>query len=112
MLQEQITISERTSVISENSGLIISAVRTTGSQADIVVGRPGLTNLDVTLTLGAAALFEAPEGIFEIRALTITATKVILLITRISPRPGIAAGLVDQDPENTPFLPDEVKRIA
>ena len=112
MLQEQLTIKERSTVISETTGLIISALRTTSYVADIVVGQPGLNNLSVTLNLGGAALFETLEGVFELRALSISSVDVLLLVTRISPRPGVAGGLVDQNPENTPFLPEELERIA
>jgi len=112
MLQERLTIEERTSLQSEQTGLIISAVHTSSINSEIVVGRPGLHNLEATLALGGVALFETPEGIFEIRVLATSAYRVDLLVTKISPRPGIAAGFVDQDPENIPFLPEERARIS
>ena len=112
MLQERVSISERNSIHSDQTGLIISAVHTFIDAAELVVGRPGLRNLEVTLSLGGAALFETPEGVFEVRVLSTFSTRVEVLVTKISPRPGITAGYVDQDPENTPFLPEELDRIA
>ena len=112
MLQERLTISDRTSLQSDQTGLIISAVNTSSLNAEIVVGRPGLHNLEATLALGGVALFETPEGIFDVRVLATSAYRVELLVTKISPRPGIAAGYVDQDPENIPFLPEERDRIS
>jgi hypothetical protein len=112
MLQEHITLSSRKTVTSETTGLLLTALATTSYYAEIVIGRPGLKNLRTTLNLGDAVLFETPEGILEIRAMANTTRDVDLLLTRISPRPGIAAGLVDQDPENIPFLAEERDRIA
>jgi hypothetical protein len=112
MLQERLTVPYRATAQSEKTGLLISALNTDTSGAEIVIGRPGLKNLRVKLILGDAVLFETPEGLFEIRVLANSAASVALLVTQISPRPGIAAGLVDQNPENTPFLPQERDRIA
>ena len=112
MLQEKLTIPYRQTVASEKTGLLISALSTDISRAEIVIGRPGLQNLQAKLTLGDAVLFETTEGLFEIRALEHQNASVHLLVTQVSPRPGIAAGLVDQNPENTQFLPEERDRIA
>jgi hypothetical protein len=109
---ERLTISERNSVQSDQTGLIISAVHTFGSHAEIVVGRPGLPNLDADLTVGGAVLFETPNGVFEVRVMTTSASQVTVLVTHISPRPGIAAGYIDQNPENTPFVREELDQIA
>ncbi len=111
MVQEELTVFSRNSHRSQ-TGLIVTLLDSTSQQVEIVVGRPGLPNLKATLGLGEVALFETPEGIYELRVLFTNSTKVDLLVTQISPRPGIAAGYIDQNAENTPFFPEELDLIA
>ena len=112
MVQERLVIPEHDSAHSEQTGLIVSAVQTFSDRAEIVVGRPGLPNMEATLGLGGAVLFETPDGLFEVRVLSTSGVQVQVLVTQISPRPGIAAGYVDQAGDNAPFLPEELERIA
>ena len=112
MLEEEVNISFRNTERLSESGLIIGYLGTSSGAAELVVGRPGLGNFKTALSLGDAALYETPEGTFEIRVLFHSDTQVELLITRISPHPGIAAGYIDQNPENIPFSPSELDQIA
>jgi hypothetical protein len=112
MNQERLIIQERNSKLAEESSLVISAIETYGDHAKIVIGRPGLPNVECDLRAGGAVLFETPEGLFEVRVLSTTGTAVEVLLTRITPTPGITAGFVDQDQSNTPFSLEERHRIA
>ena len=85
---------------------------TSAGDASLTIGRVGLRNFDITLPLRGVSLYETPEGTFEIRVLLLYSTGVTLLVTRLSPQPGIAAGYVDQNPENTPFSENELDQIA
>jgi len=111
-LQKLVIIEERRSTQADLGGLILSAVQTRSDRAQIVVGRPGFPNVEATLTVGGAILFETPDGLFEVRVMSTTINQVEVLISQISPMPGIAGGFVDKVPENTPFSTDELKRIA
>jgi hypothetical protein len=113
--QQTIFVNVRDSMITKMGGIIVSAAQINYSDARLVVGRPGLPNLSSELTVGGAVLFETPEGLFEIRVLSISMspeTKVKLLISQVSPRPGIAAGLVDYDADNLPFTDAERLQIS
>jgi len=113
MAQDRVVVKEHNSVHAKLGGLIISALRTTSDGVDVVVGRPGLPNIERGLRTGGAVLFETPDdGLFEVRLLTSSANQAEFLITHISPRQGIAGGLVDQDPSNSPFTPSELAKIA
>jgi hypothetical protein len=113
MAQDRAVVNEHNSVHVKLGGLIISAVRTMSGRAEVVVGRPGLPNIQKALTTGGAVLFETPDaGLFEVRLLAAYATQAEFLITQISPRQGIAGGLVEQDVSNAPFTPSELARIA
>jgi hypothetical protein len=41
-----------------------------------------------------------------------TGLDVTVLLSQVSPRPGIAGGFVDQDSDNAPFTPPELLKIA
>jgi len=113
MRQERIVVMEHSSAQAELGGLIISAHRTLSSQVELVIGRPGLPNIEKTLGTGGAVLFETPDdGLFEVRVLSTSLAQAGLLVSHVSPRPGIAGGLVDQDATNSPFTPTELARIA
>src|SRR5712692_1993410 len=113
MAQDRALVNEHNSVHVKLGGLIISALRTSSEGVDVVVGRPGLPNIEKSLTTGGAVLFETPDaGLFEVRLLAGYATQAEFLISQISPRQGIAGGLVDQDASNSPFTPSELARIA
>jgi hypothetical protein len=113
MRQERVEVPSGHSELAELGGLIITARRTEPNGATLVVGRPGLPNLEQYMNLGDAVLFETPDaGIIEIRVLTSNHANVTLLLSEVSRRPGIAAGFVDQDAGNVPFSGEELKRLA
>jgi hypothetical protein len=113
MARDQVVVPEHNSVQVKLGGLIISALRTTSDSVDVVVGRPGLPNIEKTLRTGGAVLFETPDdGLFEVRLLAGSVNQAKLLISHISPSPGIAGGFVDQDHSNSPFTAAELARIA
>jgi hypothetical protein len=112
VIQETLVVRENNSAQSELGGIIVSAVETNNGRAKLVVGRPGSPNLESTLSTGGAALFETPEGLFEVRVMSTTAVQVTVLLTQVSPRPGFAGGFVEQDSDNAPFTSAELVRIA
>jgi hypothetical protein len=112
MVQETIVINERSSAQAKMGGIIVSVVETYSDSAKLVVGRPGFPNIESTLGTGGAVLFETPEGLFEVRVMsTALVNKITVLLSQVSPRPGIAGGFVDQDTDNTPFTPPELAKI-
>lgn len=112
MTQERLVVRERSSAQAEHSRLIISAVATYADHAEIVIGRPGLPNVDADFSVGGAVLFETPEGLFEVRVMSTTANSVDVLVTHLAGRPGIVGGFVDQDGSNTPFTLEERQQIS
>ncbi len=112
MLEEEVVIAFRRTERLPESGLIISFRGISASAAELVIGRTGVRNFQVELSLGDAVLYETPDGIFEIRLLYHSTAQVELLVTRISPRAGIAAGYIDQNPENIPFSRTEIEQIT
>jgi hypothetical protein len=112
MTQERLVIQQRDSKLTEKSRLIISVEGAFVDHAEIVIGRPGLPNAEADLRVGGALLFETPEGLFEVRILSINLSNVVVLVTHVAPIPGISAGFVDQDQTNAPFSPDELRQIA
>src|SRR5258708_117389 len=112
MVQETIVVKEHSSTQSKMGGIIVSAPSTLSGQARLVVGHPGLPNVTSELATGGAVLFETPEGLFEVRVMSNTSNDVTVLLTQLSPRPGIAGGFVDQDSDNAPFTPLELVKIA
>jgi len=110
--QQQIVVRQRESAQAELGGIVISAVKTSLDDAKVVVGWPGLPNVQETLGVGGALLYETPEGLYEVRLMTTNSYQIEVLLTLISPRPGFAAGFFDSDPNNTPFTTIELERIA
>lgn len=112
MKQERFSVRERNSTQAELGGIIVSVVQTLGDRATIVVGHPGLPNIERMLHVGGALLFETSDGLFEVRVMSISGSEVAMLLTYVSPQPGIAGGFVDQDQSNSPFTPSELVEIA
>jgi len=112
MIQERLVILEHNSGHFDQSGLIVSAVQTFADRAELVIGRPGVPNTEATLRVGGAVLLETPDGIFEARVMSTGNTRVEVLVTQVSPRPGIAAGFVDQSVDNLPFSDEELTKIS
>jgi len=111
LIQETLVIRQRNSIQAENGWVIVSAVETYPDSAKLVVGRPGLLNVEATLSVGDAVLFETPNGLFEVRVMSTGPTQVTVLVTQVSPRPGIAGGFIDQDSDNAPFTVAELGKI-
>jgi hypothetical protein len=113
LIQETIYVKERNSTQAKMGGLIVSVVQIHYQGARLVVGRPGLPNVESTFSTGGALLYETPDGLFEIRLMSTAAgDQVMVLLSQVSPRPGITGGFVDQDSNNAPFTPPELVRIA
>jgi hypothetical protein len=113
MKQATIVINERSSVITDFSNVILSVRTTYGNHCEVVVGCPGLQNVVKDMKIGDAVLYETPtDGILEVRVLKMDTSKVALLISQVSPRPGIIGGFIDEDPSNAPFSSDKLKQIA
>ncbi len=111
---EQITVivGVGESEIAPENGIILSVKGSMIGAAEAVVGRPGMPNLDASFTLGSAVLFETPEGLYEVRLMSASPTRANFLITQITPKPGLAAGFVEQDVENSRFTSDERVQIT
>lgn len=110
--QETFFVKHSKSVISEIGGLVLSNRGSDGESVDMVIGSPGLPNLDKVLFLGDAILFETlAEGLLEVRLLSLDYKQVEVLVTRISPRLGLTAGLAAGSESNASFSKDELSEI-
>jgi len=113
MKHTTVAVRKNTSTKVAIANLILSVRDTHGSHCEIVVGCPGLPNVVKDAKVGDAVLFETPDdGTYEVRALSMDYVKVELLVTQVSPRLGIGAGFADDDPNNSPFTPTEISKIA
>ena len=113
MKQYTVVIREKTSEQLDFPNVIVSVRITYGSKSEIVVGYPGLPNVNEELQIGDAILYETPnDGVFEFRALSMNGQQIELLISQVSPRLGIIGGFVDDDPNNTPFTSEELHKIS
>lgn len=114
MKQETLTIQYLNSAQSELGNLIMTARSISLSSANIVIGRPGMSNLERELTIGDAVLIETPdEGVLEVRLLTtIFASRAEVLISQVSSHASVYIGLTNIDPSNLPFTAAELRRIA
>lgn len=113
MKQERIEIREGDSHIFEIGRIIVTVKEISQKAAGLVVGRPGLPNAQASLETGGVTLFETPDGLYEVRLLQVRGvTYANILLTEIVPRPGLAAGYVEQDASNAPFTHSELKRIS
>ncbi|MFA5877742.1 MAG: hypothetical protein WC880_05305 [Candidatus Paceibacterota bacterium] len=113
MKQSIIVIKEKNSARTDIANLIVSVRIIYPNHFEIVVGSPGLRNVVADMNIGDAVLFETPnDGILEVRALSMDALKVELLVSQVSPRLGIVGALVDEDPNNSPFTSDELVHIT
>lgn len=114
MKQETIRVDRFKSGRVPFSGLIVS-VRTIDaySSCEAVIGYPGLPNVKEQLTVGDAVLYETTEdGILEVRATALHDFSAEFTVSQVSPRIGLAAGLLSDDPSNLPFSEAELERIA
>lgn len=112
--QQQLDVPEGDSQVSKIGGIVLTVRATHTKRASVVIGRPGLPNSVAELDLGDAKIFETPDGLFEIRLLRVSGSGSLarFLLTEIAPRPGLAAGYVDQDAGNLPFSVADRARLA
>lgn len=112
--EEEITVPMGSTERNTLGHLFLSVSNWTPNSAQLVVGRPGLPNVEKRVNLGGALLFETPdEGLLDVRLMSVSALYADLLITQVSPRAGIAGGLLDdRDPANTAFTPAEIGQIT
>lgn len=110
--QEILFVKHSKSVVSLIGGLVLSNRGSDSETVDMVIGSPGLPNVDKALYLGDAILFETlAEGLLEVRILSLDYKAVEVLVTRISPRLGMTAGLAPESEANTYFSKDELSEI-
>jgi hypothetical protein len=117
MKQIKVSIGRGHSKKIADIGLIVSYRNTGKGTTEIVVGYPGLPNVIKKVGIGDAVLFESPSnGIIEVRVLSdrlgFVSHKMDILVSQVSPRLGILAGPVSEDPNNSPFTRDEIVQIA
>jgi hypothetical protein len=112
MNYETVTVLENRSGKVSISHVILSVRNTLSDGCQVVIGYPGLTNLEKRFRLGDAVLFETPDGILEIRAIRLSSADAEFQVTELSPRPGFAGALLSDDPTNLPFSEPELARIV
>ena len=91
---------------------------------ELVVGRIGFPNLERSLQVGGAVLYETPDdGLIELRVTRIalgvvgslTGGDVVhqatVLISQVSPHGGLVAGFTEEGATNAPFTPQEFERL-
>jgi hypothetical protein len=111
-LEEEALVQRSSSERFSLGRLIVSVRESDNDAALLILGRPGFPNVERRLRVGDVALFETPDqGLLEVRLMSSHSGAARVLVTRISPRRGIAAGFTDIDPANAPFEPDELARI-
>lgn len=112
-IKQTLTIPVLSSKEAHKHGLVISIRESDSRSALVIVGAPGLLNVEKKLHLGDAVLYETPtHGMIELRAMRISGIEVEVLLTRISPRLGLTGGLDPQSSQNAPFTADEIARIG
>lgn len=113
MKHSTLVVREHTSGRVDFSKLILSVRLTSSSFCDVVIGYPGLPNVVQRMENGDAVLFQTTEdGVLEVRAIALNAVQAEFLVSQVSPRPGLIAGFVDEDPNNSAFSEAELARIA
>jgi hypothetical protein len=111
---EALSVSERHSKHAQQGKLILSVVSVSSLTVKFVVGRVGSLNVERSLTVGGAVLFETPDdGLFEVRIMNIGGRldTAEFLISRLMPGQGYTAGVPNEDLTNTPFSADEVTKV-
>ncbi|CAE1132470.1 hypothetical protein [Xanthomonas euroxanthea] len=112
MQQTNLVLASNSSASPDDGNIIISARALYTGRCDLVIGYPGLSNSEHELRTGDAALYQAPTGeTYEVRALSLTPSRGEFLITKLGAQPVLAASFVNEDPLNSPFNEDELRRI-
>ncbi len=94
------------------SSLVVSVRLAYEGRCEVVIGYPGLPNVVQEMETGDAVLYQTTEdGTLEVRAVKLVTNQAEFLVTQVSPQIGLVAGLIDEDPNNSPFGEHELKRI-
>ena len=113
MKQSTITVEDNSSEQADLAELIVTVRKATGKKSEVLVGYPGLESIAREMYTGDAILFETPnDGVLEVRIMSQDHYSAKFLISQVSPRPGFTGGLISDDPNNHPFTPKELEKIA
>ncbi|OCH30633.1 hypothetical protein A6E13_19035 [Aliivibrio fischeri] len=112
MNRKLVKLKEKTTELIEESGLFITLKQCYSNSCNLSLGYSGLPNEHSELDVGEAVLFQTPsEGMFEIRLMDLTSVSANLLLSQISPQPGLIAGTDSQSQENGSFTTSEIERV-
>lgn len=112
MNQTKLVLTNNSSDSPEDSNIIVTVRDTFNQKCKLLIGYPGQLNSEHELFTGDAALYQVSTGeTYEIRALSVDYNRVELLITKLASQPILAVSFVNNDPLNSPFNEDELKRI-
>lgn len=112
MKHNSIAVKANESGSPEFSSLIVSVRNAYVGRCEVVIGYPGLPNVEQKMETGDAALYQTTEdGTIEVRAVKLGMNQAEFLVTQVSPKIGLVAGLLDEDPNNSPFGEVELERI-
>lgn len=112
IVQQEVTIEPRKSRVVELGNLILSVLACDYDAAVVVIGSPGLPNIQRRVELGDAILLETPsDGMLEVRAMNLSKYGVELLVSRVSPRLGFRAEISTSEAENPHLQPDEIEKV-
>ena len=114
MKQSTITVSANSSATVDFAPLVVTLRQVPGPTCEIVVGYPGLKNVTDSMSTGDILLYETPnDGILEVRLMSHAGLRAVFLVSQVSPRsPGLALGLLTDDPTNSAFSSDELQKIT
>ena len=112
MNHKLITVEVRNTIHAEEFNFFVSLKDVTGNKCETAVGFPGMPTESITLLTGDTFLYETPtNGTIEIRLMSNNGFSANYMVTQISPRLGISAGMSSSSYENRPFLADEKDKI-
>jgi hypothetical protein len=121
MKQSAVFVKVEGSGLPKFGNIIISVKDITNGICNVLIGYPGLPNVNRKMSIGQTVLFETPmDGVLEVRVFGIgrgmdygiNSFGAEFLVTQVSPRMGIAAGFVGEDPNNSSFSAIELGQIA
>ena len=117
MYQTEISVSERGSTKVENTKLIISIQKIIHSmhttECDVLIGCVGMPNSTHKMQVGDYVFFETTtDGTFEVRLMSIETGLGYFLVSQISPRSGLTAGIATDDVNNKSFSSSELERVV